>query len=68
MKKITQCQNCKNKRISRFSIQIAGLKIHICKQCWIGFAYGFKKDFELFYRNESEFLQILENTRKSEKA
>jgi len=70
MKKKTKkhCQNCKNKRISLYNLQIAGLTIHLCKQCWIGFSYGMKKDFERFDRDEVEFNEAVQNTRKIEKS
>ena len=61
------CQNCVNKRKPRFNLQIGGLKIQLCKNCWIGITYGLKQDFEEFNINELGFIQRMEETKKSEK-
>ena len=62
------CQNCRNKRKVQFTLKIAGLKIGLCKNCWIGYAYGLKQDWDMFYQSETEFRQAIERTNKNEKS
>ena len=61
------CQNCKNKRRREFSLLLGGQKIHICKNCWIGFAYGMKQDWDIFDKSESAFREAVERTGQNEK-
>lgn len=63
-KKKIYCQNCTNKRRAAFSLPIGGVNIDLCKTCWVGFAYGLKKDLEVYDRNPDEFLRMRERTRQ----
>jgi len=57
------CQNCTNNRRHEFIIDIGGYSIRLCKQCWIGFALGVKRDFEFFLRDEDGFRRATRQTK-----
>ncbi len=51
------CKNCVNNRIPQFTLLVSGQKIHLCKSCWIGFAYGMKQDFDILDKQGEQFFR-----------
>lgn len=62
-----KCRNCINGRVSVCSLILGGKKVELCINCWLGFAYGIKRDLIMYERNEGDFWESVKKTREREK-